>query len=190
MFLSFPERWYLLKFLGVTVKPLFLVHNYVREKLGYLDRWGKWFFSENSLKIWLALIISLPSISLSAIFQPLLGISSQVLDSFPSNLPTLSHLSLFDKIFTSSHKSNSSGRFILSLLWYIFVLFNYIFFCSIYDWMWISKCLWSIFDWQYGGVLKYLHSPHLSQTTFWHENFLSHTTFSVGSLILITYIWS
>ena len=86
-------------------------------------------FSENSLKIYLTLISFLPSIFLSDIFQPLLGISLQVLASISSNLPILSNLTLFDKIFPSSHKSYSSVRSILSLLRYIVFLLNYIFFC-------------------------------------------------------------
>ena len=71
-----PPKVIFLNFLWLTGKPLFLVHHYVREILGYLYRWGKQF-----LNMCLALIIFLPSISLSATFQPLLGISLQVLTS-------------------------------------------------------------------------------------------------------------
>ena len=146
-------------------------------------------FSENALKICLAIMIFLPSISLSAIFQTFLGISLIFLASTSSNLPILSHLSLFDKIFPSSHKSNSSVRFILSLPWYIVVPFNFLFFFLIYDWTWIPKCFWFIFDWKYRSLPQNLHTPHWYQTPLWHEKFLSYTPFLVG-LIILFYVWS
>ena len=99
----------------------------------FVKSWVIWtdevrIFSENGLNICLALTIFIPSIYLSTISQPLLGISLQVLDSTISNLPNLNNLSLFDKIFPLSHKSNSSVRFVLSLPRYIVVLLNFLFF--------------------------------------------------------------
>ena len=132
VFLYLPKRGDLLNFHWVTGKPFFLVHYFVCEKLGSMDRWGKQFFW-NDLNIYLDLIIFLPSISISSILQLVLGTSSQVLSSTPSNLPILNKFSLLDKTFSSSHKSSSSVRLNLSLPRYIVVLFNFILFCSFYD---------------------------------------------------------
>ena len=184
MFISFPKRRYFPNFLWVTGKPFFLVHHHVDEN------WVWDILSGNTLKICLYCISSLPSVSTSTIFQPLLGASSQVWDSAPSNLPTLSKLSLFYKTVPSSHNYNSSVRINLSILWYIVVLFNFPFPCSISGWMWVPKCLWFIFGWQLGCASQYLNTPHWSQTPFLFEHLLSHTPFSGGLLILIIYILS
>ena len=146
-------------------------------------------FCENALKVYLSLISFLPSISLSAISQTLLGISLQVLASSPSILPILSNLSVFDKIYPLSHKSNSSVRFILPLPRYIIVLLNFIFFCSISYCMWIPKCLWFILDLTLKRYIAVSTYSTWLQAPFLHEKCLSHTPFSVGLLILIIYIW-
>ena len=61
-FFTSPKNWYLLNFLWVTGKPLFFAHNHVCEKLGYLERLGKQFLSENYLKIYLDFIGFIPYI--------------------------------------------------------------------------------------------------------------------------------
>ena len=63
-------------------------------------------FSENALKICLEIISFLPNIDLPAIFQPLLGTLLKFLAQTSGNLPIISNLTFFDKMFLSSHKSN------------------------------------------------------------------------------------
>ena len=105
--------------------------------------------------------------------------------STPSNLPILSNLYLFDKIFPSSHKENQSFRFILSLPQNIVVLLNFLFF---YSNLWLdvdTEVFVVFFDWEYLGASQYLYNPRWSQTPFLHEKCLSHTPVSIGLLILL-----
>ena len=184
MFLSFPKSWYLLNFLWVTGKLLLLVHHYVRENLDYIDRWGEWFFWKY-LNICLDLIIFLPLIWLSAIFQPLLGISLQFLTSTPSNLLILIHLSFFF-IKDFHHHINPihmSGSF---YLFHGILLFYSIFFSSV---KFMINC-----GYQSVCGLSFIESIevrcsicilHIDRN---HEKCLFRAPFSVRLLILIIHI--
>ena len=115
------------------------------------------------------------SISLSAIFQPLLNISLQVFASTPSNLPILSNLYFFDKIYFHHliNPIHPSGSF------YIFhgiLLFCSIFFSSV---QFMIEC-------GYQSVSVSAYST-LITTPFLHEKLSLRTLFSVGLLILIIY---
>ena len=67
----------------------------------------------------------LPSVSISSIFQPLLGILSQVLDSTPSNLPIMSNYPSLIKHFHNSITTiNLSGS--------ISIFHGRLLFCSIF----------------------------------------------------------